>query len=282
MHEYRTIEPVENMSEEYLDSGHFWVQEYVTGRILRFEMEPSGLLTFGGADSRFDPNNIPIQYRRAIKFVRRNLNRDRLRDGVDSVTGYTFFGLVALSGGTQYEWSEIPAFLGLDIWDEAAGGFTSEDITERVFEAIGLNTAPIIQKEVPARSFDPATYSIPDTRWGDEPAAGVLLRKKNGQPALLTETETSNNPWQLAESSEQTHESLDAWVESRVTGKVIDSLSEDLGIDSEQTSIETTASEIATELARRDFDTVGHIVESSPERFKTAVQERVRSLEGAV
>lgn len=279
MHEYRAVEPIDEMPPEYLDSGHFWVQEYVTGRILRFQMESSGLLIFGGCDSIFELEEIPVHFRRAVETIRAEFDRDRLRGGTDSVDSYTFFGVVTLADETNYNWSEIPAFLGLDIWDGTTGKFASQDVAERVFEAIGLETAPIIQKEVPARSFNPATYSIPATKWGDEPAAGVLLRKKNGLPALLTGTSPSRGPWELPDASDNS-QSLDVWVESRITGEVVNTLIRDLGIDPDQTPVDEMASDIAAELARRNFDTVGPVVESSPDRFETAVHEQIRSLNG--
>lgn len=279
MHEYRTVEPIDEMPAEYLDSGHFWVQEYVTGRILRFQMESSGLLTFGGPDSIFEPEEIPVYFRRAVETVRAEFDRGRLREGTESVGSYTFYGVATLAGETQYDWSDMPAFLGLDIWDGSTEEFASEDVAERVFEAVGLETAPFLKKEVPARSFNPATYSMPTATWGEGPAPGVLLRKKNGLPALLTGTSPSREPWELPEASD-TSQSLDAWVESRITGEVIDTLIRDLGIDPEKTPVDEMASDIAAELARRNFDTLGPIIESSSNRFETAVHERIRSLNG--
>lgn len=279
MHEYRTIDPIAEMPDTYLDQGHFWVQEYVTGQILRFQMEPSGLLTLGGPETIFDPDSIPLHYRQGVETLRAELDRDRLREGTESVDNYTFFGVVPLASGIGYEWSELPAFLGLDIWDGTNERFAPEDVTERVFNTVGLEPAPIFQKEVPARAIGADRYSIPEATWGEGPAAGILLRKKNDRPAFLNGESSHERPWQPQEAQQIDNQELETWVESAVTRETLESLQAELGMTPEQTTPNGVARAVATELARREFDSIGHIVESAPDRFETTIQERISSIE---
>lgn len=281
MRDYRSVTPLEEMPGTYLESGHFWIQEYVTGRILRFQMDDSGLLTFGTRGDVLESDRVPPHYYTAVDTVRENLDRDRLREGTDAVESYTFFGVAPLAGAVDYDWDAIPGFLGLDIWDGSQSAWTSEDVTTRVFESIGLATVPSFEKEVPARDVDPARMSIPRSNWAAEPAAGLLLRKKNGAPAVLFGPDVDPPAWEPASEASAGGFDLEGWIEEvltqdRVTAQVPDGRDALKGGD-----IDVLTTEIAAAIAQREFDTVGPLLEGHPHRFETAVRERLRSLRRA-
>ncbi len=276
MEAYRDVPPLSEMPPEYRETGHFWIQEYVIGGLLRFQMDESGLLTFGDGEQVFDSGSIPFHYVRGVETVREQLDRDALRDGTEDVSAYTFFGIVPLGGWFEYEWARIPAFMGMDIWDDTAGHYVPEDVTARVFDSIGLDTVPVFQKEVSARSFAPRTYTIPDSELGSGSAPGVVLRKKNGDPSLLLgpdgEAFESGTPDELAPQS------VAAWLESELSGDYLETLLTGTSISVQHGDIETLARETAAELSRRRFLSVASTIDSDPSRFESAVRERLRDI----
>lgn len=286
MHPIRPIANIDAMPASYRSTGHFWIQEYVTGRLLRFGMEPSGMISFGDRKKPFEGGSIPPHYRAGVRAVRENIDRDVLRERTADVEAYTFIGVIPLEGGIHYDWERIPAFLGFDIWDGTKDTFAPEDVTERVFEAIGLESLPAVVKEVPARSFNPDAYEIPESRWATGQAAGVLLRKKNGEPALLPRPDLDPGVLPDAGEGESAPEggvnagstSFETWLEAELT---LDSLA-DLHGETEgsvwERSIEELTRLTAMELARRTFDEFGPLIEGAPDRFESLVGERISGL----
>ena len=46
-----------------------------------------------------------------------------------------------------------------------------------LFAAIGLDTAAVIEQDLPTEEFDPKHYEIPQSQWTDDVAEGVIVRK---------------------------------------------------------------------------------------------------------
>lgn len=277
MREYRSIPLLDEMDPEYLDGGHFWIQEYVVGRVVGFEMADSGMLTFGSDGIVFEAEDVPLHLKRGIGKVRADLDRDTLRAGTDNPEAYTFFGVIPVGSTIKYDWDSIPAFMGVDIWDEDAGAYVPEDVVERVFDSVGLETVPTFEKEVPARSFNPRTYEIPQSAWAGEQAAGVVLRKKRGEPArLIAGWFEEAHP--ASASLDGREETVEEWVENHVDSESVDRLVPDDPRALEEWPVEELASIVASELARREYETLISVVEDHPSRFESAVIERVRTI----
>lgn len=277
MHTYRDIPLLEDTPADYVSSGHFWIQEYILGRLCRFQMDEAGLLTVGDADRTFDPDGIPPHFRPAIETVRTDLDRDTLRAGTDQVEAYTFFGVAPLAAGVDYDWEEIPDFLGVDIWDGSTGEFVPEDVVERVFESVGLSVAPILEKEVPARQFSPGTFTFPDSRYADDPVPGVVLRKKNGDPSLLVRSdEYRTDPAET--TADPLSVSLETWVADELTAPRLETLARSRELAVETADLDVLAPAIAGEIARRAFTELSETVVRQPGAFDAAVRERISTL----
>lgn len=277
MHTYRDIPLFEDTPADYGSSGHFWIQEYILGRLCRFQMDEAGLLTFADADSPFDPDGIPPHFRPAIETVRTDLDRDTLRAGTDQVEAYTFFGVAPLSAGIEYDWEVIPDFLGIDIWDGSSGNFVPEDVVERVFESVGLEIAPILEKEVPARQFSPGSFTFPDSWYADDSVPGVVLRKKNGDPSLLLRLdEFEADPPETTSGS--VAGSLEAWVADELTAERLETLAASRELAVETADLDVLAPGVAGEIARRAFTELSDTLARRPGAFDAAVRERLSTL----
>ena len=186
MKAYPSIPRVENAPDRLFDSGHLWLLEKVDGATFRFQLQESGLIRFGDQNRVYDdPDDILEPYQHAVRHVRENLERDALRSAVDDVEDVVFFGEAMHRHTIEYDWERTPSFLGFDVWSAEAGAFRPPDAVEGIFEGIGLEPVNAIERELHTRDFDPDSYTIPDSAWYDGPAAGVVIRNKQGDRAKL-------------------------------------------------------------------------------------------------
>ncbi|OYR50366.1 hypothetical protein DJ73_16180 [Halorubrum sp. Ea1] len=197
--------------------GHLWLLELIDGTGLRFRMDESGLLRFGGPEAVYDDlDAVPPAVRPAVRHARDRFDREALRRAVADPAGVTFFGVATHRCGTDYDWDRIPPFLGTDVWtgadgeregngesggDRERGGngesggdreregngesqedgaFRPPDAAAAIFEGVGLAPVNAVAREVNARDFDPEGYAVPASEWRDGPAAGVVVRNKRG------------------------------------------------------------------------------------------------------
>jgi hypothetical protein len=179
--------------------GHLWLIELIDGTGLRFGMDDSGLLRFGGPDATYpDLDAVPLAIRPAVRHVRDRFDRDALREAVADPAGVTFLGVATRRRGTDYDWDRIPPFLGTDVWVGADGGgeetgaFRPPDAAAAIFEGIGLDPVNALAREVNARDFDPDGYAVPASAWRDGPAAGVVVRNKRGGRGKIARAEADS------------------------------------------------------------------------------------------
>ncbi|MFB6268980.1 MAG: hypothetical protein ABEH83_03490, partial [Halobacterium sp.] len=190
----RAFPPLPDVAEAppSLLDGHLWLQEYVAGGALRFQLRESGLLVFGDADREFENVDPPLGYREAVRHVRERFDRDALRAALDDVEAATFYGVATRNEGETYDWDALPPFLGFDVHDATDDRFLPPDAVEQLYERLGLAPLNAVVKERRGADFDPSDYEVPESAWRDGPAAGVLVRNKTGDRAkLLADGESS-------------------------------------------------------------------------------------------
>lgn len=170
--------------------GHLWLLEYVTGAPLRFSVAESGLISFGTADRRFE--EVPLSFGSAARHVREAIDLDALRAAAEDPSSVTFFGVATRLESVDYDWDRLPPFLGTDVWSGDRGAYLPPDAVERAFDRLGLTPTNAFEKEVPARHFSLSAFSVPDSRWYDGPAPGVLFRNKTGDRALVPDRDVGD------------------------------------------------------------------------------------------
>lgn len=186
MKQYPSIPRPPDAPGRLFEEGHLWLLEKVDGELLRFQLQPSGLVRFGDSDRVYDdPNALPERYQHAVRHVRENLDRDAFREAVGDVESVVFFGESMHHNAIEYDWARTPSFLGYDVWSASAGAFRPPDAAEQIFDQLGLTPVNAFERERRARDFDPDSYSIPESAWYDGPARGVVVRDKRGNRAKL-------------------------------------------------------------------------------------------------
>ena len=215
----RTFPPLPDLlasdSPDDVLRGHLWLLELVEGTGLRFRMDDSGLLQFGGPDETYrNLDDAPLAVRPAIRRVRARFDREALRASVEDPEAVVFFGVATHHRGIDYDWERLPPFLGAEVWvaeataadesaastasstssDTSAGAFRPPDAVEAIFDGVGLDPITAVEREVNARDFAPAAYSIPESAWDDGPAAGVVVRNKRGGRGVITGERSGSAP----------------------------------------------------------------------------------------
>jgi len=186
MKQFPSIPRVANAPEGLLDEGHLWLLEKVDGANFRFQLRSSGLLRFGDRSRVYDdPDAVPDPYQHAVRHVREQLDREALRRAVDDVEALVFFGEAMHHHTVDYDWDRTPSFLGFDVWSTGKGAFYPPETVQQVFERLGLEPVNAVERELPARDFDPGSYTVPRSAWYDGPTEGVVVRNKRGQRAKL-------------------------------------------------------------------------------------------------
>jgi hypothetical protein len=248
------------------------MREYVTGAVLTVRMADSGLLEWGEETGDFDADP-PWPYRPAVAAMRSSFDREQFRAAVEDVSAYDFSVLVPLSMGVAYDWERIPPVLGRAIRNREAGSTAPVDVTERTFQELGLETVPTIDREIPARDLSIEDVAVPESAYGPERAAGVVLQKKRGEQVVVFGDDVeprSRRPPEPAGSAAE----LEPWLQESLDRDVVQSwLASDGSLEARD--LETLVDAIAGELARRRFDAVGEIARKRPAEYRTAVHDRV-------
>lgn len=273
MAHYRTVHLLGERPEGFLESGHFWLKEFLPGGVFTVWMDTSGLLTVAGPEGAIDPEQA-WPYHRAVEAVRDEFDRDAFRSAVSDVSAYEFSLLAPLGLGLAYEWTAMPSVFGLDIWDGTTDSFAPVDVAERVFEAVGLATVPTLEREVPARNLSSTGVSMPTATHAAKPVAGVLMQKKQGNAVVALRdgfTDLKRAPPSPAGSPADLQEWITETVDTDLLRRYFPKVDQPLVAS----PLETLDEVVAAELARRAFQSVGRPAMERPDRFEQVVHDRL-------
>lgn len=191
--------------EALLDGGHLWVQEHLDGPPFRFRLRSTGGIETGDGERRFRDGEVPLPYEHAVRHVREHLDRAALRDAVDDVASVTFLAVAMHRQGVDYDWHRTPSVVGVDVFDADRDRYLPPDGVETVYERLGLESVTTFRKEVRAVDFDPTDATMPDSAYYDGPVAGLLIRDKTGNRAVISNpaVESAVDPEPLSMSAEE-------------------------------------------------------------------------------
>jgi len=270
MKQYPQIPPVEE-APELPDAGHLWIQEQVDGALLRFRLQPSGVLQFGDRTRAYETaTDVPLPYQHAVRHVQTALNREILRGAVENPSEIVFFGEAMHQQRLDYDWDRTPSFLGFDVWSPD-GGFRPPGAAEQIFERLGIDPVNAFERELPARDFDPGSYTMPASAWYDGPPAGVVIRNKRGGRAVLSHPDTTEPS---AIDPDASTPDLAARLVTRARLEAATEAVERTGAVTFEALYEQVLEDVMRRHHRRLFEAEGDL---DMRAFRTAVADRTRS-----
>ncbi len=266
------------MSERPELTGHLWIQALATGLPLRFQAEESGLLVFGDAERVYiTPEDLPLPYRAAAEEVRHRLDRDTLIASVDDATSLSFYGVATVYRGVEYRWSDVPAFLGVDVWSDDAARYLPPDAASSAYRRLGLATPPVLEQEAAAEYADLESYVTGEPPALEDlggPAGKVVVRDKSGgRGEAVYDLEVD----QSSEEAIEAEEVVDGFVDEGY----VDGLVWELGGEAEA-SVDEVVEAAVNDLIRRRYSVLytGGDAEVDERRLRSTVAEEVSRLLG--
>jgi hypothetical protein len=258
----------EPLSEDTDLSGHVWVQELFTGEPLCFRIAGSGFIEFGTRGGKFN-GDIPLPFRRGARCIREGIDRSALRGSVEDTESVTFFGTATLYKGLGYDWSELPAFVGVDVWSDEKGSYLTPDAASSAYGSLGLAPLPAFQKETDAGRVGVDRYAsgdLPESRFKDATAAGVLIRDKSGRRGAVRQDVTDD-------AGERSPEEV---VSRYVTGNRVQKVAKEAGTSDE--GIEEILDRLTEAVVRERYASLygGRDSVTDEREVRSMVAERVR------
>ena len=274
MQQFPPTPPAESAPASLLDGGHLWLQEWVDGAPLRFQLQDSGLLRFGSEEAVFDPEDVPLGYRYAVRHVREHFDRGVLRRALDDVESAVFFGVAPRLQSVDYDWARTPPFLGLDVWTADGDRLLPPDAVDALYGRLGLTPVNTFRKELRATDFDPGDYGIPESNWYEGPAAGVLVRNKTGDRAKLPNSTPQETP-------EPFDDDAAAAVAEFVGDERIESTAATLATDDRGADVDAVVERVVEAVAREEYARLfGSDASIDSAVFRSAIAERASRVLG--
>lgn len=262
---------------DLLLSGHLWLLELIDGRPLRFQLQESGYLRIGDAETVYDdPETIPLPLRRAVRHIRETLDRDALRAAVDDVEGVTFLGVATTHESVPYNLDSMPPFLGTDVWAADDEAFRPPDAADGIFRRLGLAPVNTFERESHARDFSVESYEIPESAWYDGPSAGVVIRNKQGHRGMVSAATGSTSPASPVSDESAAEPVVDWLVTEYATQERIDDIAASLRAAEQPVAVDAVTDRLCAAVGRRHPDAFLGADSLDQAVFRSAVAEQVQ------
>jgi hypothetical protein len=179
--------PDHDKSSGLFADGTIFVQEKLDGANFRFCREShlddqfhtdDRAIVFGSRNVAFkNQKDESKQFKEPIRYVREQVNADDIQSIENTLGGaVTVFGEAMTPHTLTYNFSDIPAFVGFDMWDESRHRFVPpSDAKHFIEQVLGLDFSPILDK-VPAEEWDDYSTQVPQSAYGDVKAEGLVLK----------------------------------------------------------------------------------------------------------
>lgn len=188
MHKYPSLNyPDDPETDGVFAEGEIVVQEKLDGANFRFCLEDNLSdeyhtdwrdIVCGSRNVAYkNPEDESNQFGDTIEYLRDNVDADTVRSIQDEFGELTFFGESMENPHTikEYDFGEIPLFIGFDIWQHDEGRFLPQEEAEHLFDRLGLDVSPVIDI-VRAEAWDDYEFEVPESQYGDVQAEGVVFK----------------------------------------------------------------------------------------------------------
>lgn len=181
MKKFPKIKRIKN-KPEILNYGDIVITEKLDGSNTRIKRMGHKILFGSRKKVYYKKKEIPKplgsiggQFNDVTNYIDNNVNLKKIKYFEDKLGNrLVFFGENMVRHSLDYNWDDIPQYLGFAIYKEEAGEWINPNDAKEIFEEIGLPFVPIIET-VKAENFDVENYEVPESEYRDGKAEGVVL-----------------------------------------------------------------------------------------------------------
>ena len=157
------------------------IEEKMDGGNFRFVYGKQGLILGSRTRELDDDNPNSKSFLRCINFIKSKLELNVLRGD-----NLIFFGECMIKHSMNYDWENIPPFLGFDIFDLKTDMFLDYDKKKELFDYYGLPMVPLIGIKKAKEIKEITDDNVPDSKYyspsaKDKKAEGIVLKNYSKQ-----------------------------------------------------------------------------------------------------
>ena len=161
-----------------------YIEEKVDGANTRFYIK-DGKIIFGSRTQEINEDEKNAKnFKRCLLFLREKI--EKIPDIYTDLNDLIFYGEAMFKHSLDYNWEEIPLFLGFDVFDVQKDKFEDWDSKTGLFNHLELDTVPFIKtckagelKELSEDMIPESKYPAPSAK--DRRAEGIVFKNYNKQ-----------------------------------------------------------------------------------------------------
>lgn len=186
--------------------GEIVMTEKYDGNNFRFTIDEEEGLVFGTRNTVIteEPDDM---FKQVVDHITDKVDPEDVSE-VCGGTNYTFFGENMVRHTLDYDWEEIPQFLGFDIYDNDNDKFIPWHKARRWFETLGLEVVREISCIDPDE-FTEDNLQVPSSNYREGKAEGIVLKNYNSQTFAKLRTEEFKEKNQDAFGRSKKHSTTD-------------------------------------------------------------------------
>jgi len=126
------------------------------------------------------------QFSNGIKYLYDHLSKYNPKD-LKRFTGYIFYMEYCIPHSIQYNWADMPLFLGFDVYNIKEELFLPPHEKNPLFKSLGIETVPEISvlKVNDLKNFVFDDASIPRSKYYSGPAEGIVFKNYDHRPQMF-------------------------------------------------------------------------------------------------
>lgn len=158
------------------------ITEKMDGANFRFKIE-DGEIWYGSRNVVGLGEN-KDQFSVAIDYIEENIDPEELERCVSfelGHTNFTYFGECMTPHSLEYDWENVPGFIGFDIYDEKNDKFLDYDLVQDIYKTIDVHTVPIVETLDLKDGEELEDFKVPESRYRDGVAEGVVFKNYDAQ-----------------------------------------------------------------------------------------------------
>jgi hypothetical protein len=164
--------------------GIVHIQEKIDGGNFRFYFTNEGKVIFGTRNQELDDKDGEFAkgFKRVADYILKQIESSKSKYNSNLI----FYGEACIKHTINYDWDNMPLFLGFDIYDQEDNSFIHIDVAEEIFKKLGLQMVPRLGTK---HNLNPELITdelVPISRYAsksakDQKAEGVVFKNYEKQ-----------------------------------------------------------------------------------------------------